>query len=90
MKLSKDTNATDDASVYLELGATGNFDKKYDAYDLTGALGFLTSDGIHTLSISGLPLSKDLQKVLVSAILGSGNYSFTFENLNSIDAGNQV
>ena len=90
MKLYKDTTALDDASVYMELGATGNFDKKYDAYDLTGALGFLTSDGIHTLSISGLPLLKDLQKVRVSAILGSGNYSFTFENLNSFDAGIQV
>jgi hypothetical protein len=90
MKLYKDATAFDDASVYMESEATLNFDIKYDAYDLTDGLGFLTSDGLNTLSISGLPLSTDPQKVIVSAKLSSGNYSFTFEDLNSFTSGTQV
>lgn len=90
MKLCKDATAFDDASVYMESEATLNFDTKYDAYDLTDGLGFLTSDGLNTLSISGLPLSTDPQKVIVSAKLASGNYSFTFEDLNSFVTGTQV
>ena len=90
LKLFKDKTPLDDASIYMETGATLNFDTKYDAYDLTDKLGLITADGLNTLSISGLPLVNEPQKVMLSVKLSSGDYSFTFEDLNSFALGTQV
>lgn len=90
LKLFKGITPFDDASVYMETGATVNFDAKYDAYDLTDKLGLITADGLKTLSISGLPLANEPQKVMLSAKLSAGDYSFTFEDLNSFASGTQI
>jgi hypothetical protein len=90
LKLLKDKTPFDDASIYMETGATLNFDTKYDAYDLTDGLGLITADGLNTLSISGLPLVTEPQKVMLSVKLSVGDYSFTFEDLNSFVSGTQV
>ena len=90
LKLFKDKTPLDDASIYMETGATINFDNKYDAYDLTDKLGVITADGLNTLSISGLPLVNEPQKAMLSVKLSSGDYSFTFEDLTSFASGTQV
>jgi hypothetical protein len=90
LKLLKDKTPFDDASIYMETGATLNFDTKYDAYDLTDGLGLITADGLNTLSISGLPLVNEPQKVMLLAKLSAGDYSFTFEDLNSFAPGTQI
>lgn len=90
LKLLKDKTPLDDASIYMETRTTINFDNKFDAYDLTDKLGVITADGLNTLSISGLPLVNEPQKVMLSVKLSSGDYSFTFEDLTSFASGTQV
>lgn len=83
IKLFDATEQTDDAVLYFEEGASKNFDSKFDAYDLTEGIGFITEDGSQTLAISGVPELKLNEKVKLNAILASGDYKLTFTDLSS-------
>lgn len=83
LKIETENVIFDDAIVYFEESASKNYDAKYDAYDLTEGIRFLTQEGEIALSISGMPALIDSQTVKVGVVLVSGNYKFTFSDLKS-------
>jgi hypothetical protein len=84
IKLYADSIQIDDAVLHFTDGATKNFDSKFDAYDLTEGIGFLTADLKDTLSISGFPLLKnnDVAKINIFK-QATGTYKMIFTDLNS-------
>jgi hypothetical protein len=83
VQLSNETKQMDDIAIYFEAGASNNFDAKFDAIDLTEALGIITESKKEVLSISGLPILTDSAKVSLNMALITGNYKLSIGNLNS-------
>lgn len=83
LKIESNQVVFDDAVVYFEEGASKHFDSKYDAYDLTNGIRFLTQEGDTALAISGMPALLDSGSVKVGVVLMSGSYTFTFSDLKS-------
>lgn len=86
LKLSIDTIQFDDAVIHFTEGATKNFDRKYDAYDLTQGIGFLTADLKDTLAINGFPKLQvnDVAKIYINN-LRTGTYRIMFADMSTFD-----
>ncbi|MBC7382450.1 MAG: DUF3494 domain-containing protein [Bacteroidia bacterium] len=83
LKLYNGKEQVDDAVLYFEKGATKNFDSKFDAYDLTDGIGFLTGDTTIVLAICGEAFTTDTIKL--AAKLTGGVYKLAFGDLNSFN-----
>lgn len=86
VKLFNENVQFDDAVIHFTEGATKNFDGKFDAYDMTAGIGFLTADLKDTLSISGFPILQDNDIAKINLYKqATGKYKFLFTDLNTLD-----
>ena len=86
LKLSIDTIQFDDAVIHFTEGATKNFDRKYDAFDITQGIGFLTADLKDTLAINGFPKLhvNDVAKIYINNLI-TGKYKIMFSDMSTFD-----
>ena len=86
LKLSIDTIQFDDAVIHFTEGATKNFDRKYDAFDINQGIGFLTADLKDTLAINGFPKLhvNDVAKIYINN-LKTGKYKIMFADMSTFD-----